>query len=131
MRQCHSVDFPSSRRRLTSMGQCVHVPDARGTLICEMASIRLDLPALWLPTTAILGSERTCSVPRSRRRVIISLRPFAVRSWEEFSRGSDWCPTSAVAVSEGSSMSILAMMQVGFWKTELTVQGGGTTENAM
>lgn len=37
----------------------VQVPEARGKVIPDMASIRDDFPALWDPKTAIMGISRS------------------------------------------------------------------------
>ena len=42
--------------RMTSMGHRVQVPTSRGSLICEMASRMVLLPALWLLIPTIIRS---------------------------------------------------------------------------
>lgn len=47
------------------MGQRVHVPALRGTLISDMPSIKELLPVLWSPTTQIFGRAMLLSsIPR-------------------------------------------------------------------
>src|SRR5271170_3578233 len=70
--QCH-VASESPLVRTTSIGHLVQVPVARGTLICEIDSMRELFPALWFPITAIFGSLMISSVPQSRSALTISL----------------------------------------------------------
>ena len=66
---CHGCDELLST---TSIGHLVQVPDALGTLIWEMASIKELFPALWFPMRAIFGSFITSSIPASRS-ILVSL----------------------------------------------------------
>lgn len=50
----------------TSVGQRVHVPELRGSGIPAMASTTEDLPELWLPAVASVGSLMSLETPNWR-----------------------------------------------------------------
>jgi len=59
---------------LHSVGQRVHVPEARGRVIPEIDSMREDFPADWIPTTAIWGrSMSSCTLMIPLRSVLLKL----------------------------------------------------------
>ena len=50
----------------TSVGQRVHVPELRGNGIPAIASTTEDLPELWLPAVARVGSLMSLETPSWR-----------------------------------------------------------------